>query len=145
MISYDGSELTAVLHRIAQAWKCFHKWQHVFLATAEIGVKLQLWTKAVYRSMVWGLQTIRKDKELYSRLATAQKLMVRKMMHLKRHTLHVGNEKVGLEPWLDFYKRSMSRAKADINRLSHCIKDLVRQERHRWTCHIAHSTNGDPG
>ena len=108
------------------------------MASTPLGPKSTFWMKTVYRSLVWGLQTIRKDVKLYQRLATTQKLMVRKMMKLKRHPIYDNNdEKIGIEPWLDWQIRSMSRAGAEIDRLHLGMSNLVEGELIAWAGRIS--------
>ena len=82
VISYDASEVEAFQHRISQSWKCYHKWKHIFETPGNLCDRLKLWTKTVWRSMVWGLQTCRYNQSLYEKVATTQKLMVRRFLRL---------------------------------------------------------------
>jgi hypothetical protein len=64
--------------------------------------------------------------------------MVRSMMGLKRKPIFDSdNNRIGFEPWLDFYKRSMSRAKAVIKEMGFDMNKLIWSERERWAKHIA--------
>ena len=93
ILAYDGSETSAVKHRIAQAWKCFAKWQQILLAPGDFNDQFVLWKKTVYRSLVWGLQTTRHNHHHNDRLSSCQKMMARKFMGLKRHQILEGDKK----------------------------------------------------
>jgi hypothetical protein len=137
VLSSDSCEKAAFSHRISQAWKCFFKWQHILMAPANLDDKFALWMKTVYRSMVWGLQTCRLEQGLLQRLATVQKLMVRKFMGLKRRPTIFQGERLGTEEWLAWQIRSMSRAGSETRARSLGIAELVQQERLSWAGHVA--------
>ena len=136
--SFDGSEIAAIKHRISKAWGCFHKWQHILLATGTLQAKITFWLKTVWRSLNWGLQTTRKNEYLTSLLSTTQKLMFRKMLRLKRHPIF-GNDdvKVGLEPWLQWQIRSMTRAGDEAKKHNVEMSKLMDLERHAWAGRVA--------
>jgi hypothetical protein len=58
--------------------------------------------------------------------------MVRKMMHLKRRPLVEGGIKVGMENWLDWQVRSMSRASAEMRKHGCSMGNLINDERLAW-------------
>ena len=138
IVASDGSEGPAVEHRITMAWRCFHKWIHIFTSQASIGTKLQFWKKTVFRSMAWGIETLCTSDFLTGKMATAQKFMVRRMLGLKRRPLLDSDRKpCGVEPWLDFFKRSMSNSGTKIYKGHVCMSDLIHGERKRWASHLA--------
>ena len=64
--------------------------------------------------------------------------MVRRMLGLKRRP--VFNEegvRVGCEEWLEYYKRSMSRAGREIRERGMDMRTLVGNEVQRWAGHIS--------
>ena len=88
--------------------------------------------------MTWGLETLREDGSLIAKLATAHKFMVTKMLGLKRRPLlDLDGNKIGVEKWLDFFKRSMSRAGSEIVRQNMEMNGLINRERVRWASHIS--------
>jgi len=99
---------------------------------------MRFWMKTVYRSLCWGLQTIRKDVKLNHRLNSVQKLMLRKMMKLKRHPIYDDNNvKIGIGPWLDWQIRSMTRAGVEITKLGLGMSNLVEGERITWAGRVS--------
>ena len=138
IVTGDGNEGPAIEHRITQPWRCFHKWAHIFMSKASIWHKLQFWKKTVFRSMAWGIETLRSNDFLLGRLVTAQKTMVRKMLGLKRRPLmNSDGNPCGVELWLDYFKRSMSRAGTEISKGNACLHTLIFEERKRWASHLA--------
>ena len=47
-----------------------------------------------------------------------------------------GNE-IGVEKWLDYFKRSMSRAGSEIKKVHLEMGALIHEERKRWASHIS--------
>ena len=138
IISYDGTETAAIKHRISSAWKCFSKWQHILLATSHLSTKVVFWMKTVYRSLIWGLQTTRKNEYLTGLLSTCQKLMFRKMMRLKRRPIHDENGKhVGVEKWLDWQIRSMTKAGTEIVNNKVEMGKQIEHERQVWAGRVS--------
>ena len=67
------------------------------------------------------------------RLATVQKLMVRKMMKLKRRPVCDSEGKnIGTEPWLEWQIRSMSNAGSEIKHNNVRVEELLDNERISW-------------
>ena len=110
IVTDDCFERQVVDHRISCAWSCYNKWKHVLESRASLDARLCFFNKTVAKSMLWCLETTRYDGDLDSRLNCAHRRMVRRMMRLKRHP----NEK-----WLDWHKRSFSRAKQAVDREHH--------------------------
>ena len=138
IVCADATEGPAIEHRITQSWRCFHKWAHIFSSKATIESKLQFWKKTVFRSMTWGVETLREDNTLVGKLATAHKFMVRKMLGLKRRPQLDDHENViGVEKWLDYFKRSMSRAGSEIRKVNMEMQALINGERIRWASHLS--------
>ena len=137
ILSYDGRETCAVKHRIAQAWKCFAKWQHILVGTGNLVDKLSLWRKTVFRSLVWGLQTTKHNEHHNERLSSCQKMMVRKIMGLKRRPVFQGDTKIGIEPWVQWQIRSLQRAQTEIRTQNMDIGTLLLNERRSWAGHVA--------
>ena len=138
IITFDSNETATIEHRIGQAWRCFNKWQHILLATASIDVKMQFWLKTVYRPLTWGLQTTRANEKLNSRLATTQRMMVRKMLKLKRWPIvDQDGTKTGTEPWLDWQIRSMTRASSEMRKRHLEIGPLLDGERKSWAARVS--------
>ena len=90
------------------------------------------------RSITWGVQTLRYNESLLAKLTTTFKSMVRRLLGLKRKPIldDQGN-RVGCEAWLDYYKRTMSRAGAEIDKRRMSTKTLVGQEVRRWANHVS--------
>ena len=84
-----------------------------------------------------GPPNLSKNVNLDKKLATAQKLMVRKFMCLKRRPVVVNGKKTGTEPWLDWQIRSMSRAGSEIRQRNLEIDSLLDAERLSWAAHVA--------
>ena len=88
--------------------------------------------------MTWAVQTLRHNEHYLDKLQTTFKLMVRKMLGLKRRPIcDDQGQKIGCEPWLDYYKRSMSRAGAEIAKRGMQVQGLVETETKRWASHIS--------
>ena len=138
IVTANGCEKQAIDHRISCSWGCFQKWSHIFCSNACLSQKMKFWYKTVFRSITWGVQTLRYNEAHFAKLNTTFKLMVRRMLGLKRRPiLDEEGGRVGCEQWLDFYKRSMSRAGDEIDKRSMSMKTLVGQEVHRWAGHIS--------
>ena len=64
--------------------------------------------------------------------------MVKTMLALKgKPVFDSAKNQTGLEPWLGFDRRRISRAKTVINELSIGMQKLIWEERERWAGHIA--------
>ena len=137
VLSYDANELPAVMHRITQAWKCFAKWQHILMADGTHDMKFCFWKKTVYRSLSWGIQTLRLDACLIKRLAITQRNMVRKFLRLKRHPIVVAGVKIGIEDWLTWQIRSLRKANSEILKRNCDMATLVTNEKASWAGHVA--------
>ena len=124
---------TAHEHRIKKTWGVFWKRRHILESSASLAVRLQFWNLTVGRSMLYGLATCRQNSFNTERLAIAQRAMVRRMLKLKRRPLENGT----LEPWVDWQKRSLRRAKQSIQEHSMSISVALAKERARWAGHIA--------
>ena len=78
-------------------------------------------------SLLWGLETTRKDVELNARLDSAHRRMVRRMMRIKKWPHG---------KWADWHKRSFQRATQVISD-SNCVLGFVLDEsRQTWMQHI---------
>ena len=93
--------------------------------------------KTVYRSLVWGLQTTRHNEHHNERLASCQRMMVRKLMGLKRFPIWHEGKKIGCEPWVDWQIRSLRRAATEISKRNLTIGHLVDAERVAWAGHVS--------
>ena len=133
VVSASGEERTAHEHRIKKAWGVFWKWRHVLESSASLAVRLHFWESTVGRSMLYGLATCRQNSFNAERLAVAQRAMVCRMLKLKRRPIGDGV----LEPWLDWQKRSLQRAKQTIQEHSMSITVSLAKERARWAGHIS--------
>ena len=88
--------------------------------------------------MTWAVQTLRHNTHYLAKLETTFKLMVRSMLGLKRRPIFdERGQKLGTEPWLDYYKRSMSRAGVEIDNRGMQMSNLVGKEVKRWADHIS--------
>jgi hypothetical protein len=138
IVTGDGNEGPAIEHRITQSWRCFYKWAHMLKSSASIWHRIQFWKKTVFRSMAWGVETLHNNDFLLGKLITAQKQMVCKMLRLKRRPIiDCNGVHCGVEPWLDFFKRSMSRAGTEITKGNACLVGMISEERKRWASHIS--------
>ena len=89
-------------------------------------------TVAKQRGPIMGIRTLRAVQQI-ARLDTTFKLMVRSMFGLKRRPVVDENGvRTGSEQWLDFYKRSMSRAGTEIRTRNMGMTNLVGKEVRRW-------------
>jgi hypothetical protein len=138
VIHNGAAEMPAITHRISAGWRCFAKWRHILTCKANLGDRLKFWQKTVFRSLAWGIQTLRTCESQYEKLACVQRLMVRCMLGLKRKPI-VDQEgtKIGMEPWLDYQKRSLRRAKEEIEACGLNMHNLLLMEKRRWAGHIA--------
>ena len=131
VVCCDSSEQHPILHRVSCAWKCFHKWGHVFKSSASIQAKAAFWCKTVLRSLIWGTVTLRGDNFVLQKLDCVQNDMFRKMLGLKRRPLQGG----GVEPWLEWQKRTLAKAKDTINSLGCRASNHFKNEKLRWAQH----------
>ena len=100
--------------------------------------KVTFWMKTVYRSLIWGLQTSRKNEFLTGLLSTCQKLMFRKMMRVKRRpVLNEEGSKIGVENWLDWQIRSMTNAGTQILKHDVDMSKLMHKERQAWADRVS--------
>ena len=138
IVNANGCEKQAIDHRISCSWGCFQKWSHIFCSTACLSQKMRFWYKTVFRSISWGVQTLRYNETHIVKLNTTFKLMVRRMLGLKRKPVfNDDGVRVGCEEWLEFYKRSMSRAGREINLRGMSMEELVGTEVRRWAGHVS--------
>ena len=138
IITDSGCEKEAINHRISCSWTCFQKWAHIFCSSAGLSQKLRFWQKTVFRSLSWGLQTLRHNQDNLDKLETTMKLMVRRMLGLRRRPVfNDEGVKVGCEEWVEFYKRSMSRAGKEVRERNMRMRNLVGEEVKRWAGHIS--------
>jgi len=64
--------------------------------------------------------------------------MVRRMLGLRRRPVfNDEGVKVGCEEWVEFYKRSMSRAGKEVRERNMTMRNLVGEEVKRWAGHIS--------
>ena len=131
VICCDCTEQHPILHRISCAWRCFHKWGHVFRSTASIQAKADFWCKTVLRSLLWGTVTLRGDSFVPTKLDTVQNDMFRRMLGLKRRPLPEG----GVEPWLQWQKRTLAKAKNAIQNLGCRASSYFVKEKIAWAQH----------
>ena len=92
MISSDGSEKEAFLHRVQQSWRTYFLWKRVLESNADIASKLLIWKATVMRSMQWALETTRQTQENSESLNIAQRSMFRKMLKRKRRPLAIASD-----------------------------------------------------
>ena len=91
--------------------------------------------KTVLPSLLWSLETTRGlTLDAKAKILSCQKWMFRKMLRIKRRPNCDGN---GLEPWLDFHKRSLSVAGNIINDLGICAVQTLENMKRKWVGHIA--------
>ena len=145
-VSMDNSFAEAIQHKIEGGWRCFYKWKHVLTSSASLNNKLDFFRRTVLRSLLWALATCKSSQNGLQKEATAMHLMVRKMLGLKRQPV-LGPDSVvlGVESWLDWQIRSMSRASSEIRQRGLEIGELVDAERLSWAAHVARfSLDGKP-
>ena len=70
--------------RISAAWRCFTKWRHILTCSADLETRLMFWCKTGFRSLSWGVQTLRCCPTPIEKLACVQRTMVKCMMGLKK-------------------------------------------------------------
>lgn len=132
----NASEKGTYEHRIAAGWACYHKWQHVLECRATIKARMSIFEKTVARSLICGLPTTRFEAHNNAKLLSAPKIIVRKMLKIKRQPIATFGTKI-LEPWIDWQKRSISKA-GQVIRDSNCdIVNLLAEDRLSWSQHIA--------
>ena len=138
MITMDNSAACAAEHRFVAGWKCFHKWKHVLTSSASLDNKLDFFKRTVVRSLMWALASCKSNKDATQKLASAMHQMVRQMMRLKRQPLvDASSNVVALEPWLDWHKRSLDRAKKELETRSLSTQHCLDAEKHAWAGHVA--------
>ena len=99
---------------------------------------MNFFAKTVSRSLVWALQSTRPGAHNHSRLLSAQKFMVREMMKISRKPIAVLEDGTKImEPWIDWQKRSMSKAGEMIIKTQTSVVDLLTLERNNWCDHVA--------
>jgi hypothetical protein len=133
MVDVRGEERGTYEHRIASAWKCYWKWKHILESEATLACRLEFWRKTVEKSLLWGLQTTRHTSAYVHRLASTQKMMIRKMIRIKRQPMGRGR----LEPWVDWQVRSLRIAADIIGREGMSIGNTLHELRLSWAGHIA--------
>ena len=99
---------------------------------------MRFWRMTVEKSLLWCLETTRKDKFLDSRLKTTQMYMVRRMMKEKR--IQHGNG--DFEPWLDWQKRSMRSAWKTVREQNCDIRSTLWDARKAWAGHVSRFGTG---
>ena len=134
-IAARGDEAVAFQHRISAAWATYGKWKHVLESEASIGAKISFWQATVGRSLLYNLVTCRPSKTQLEKLAIVQRNMVRRMLRLKRRPITL--EPLIMESWLDWQKRSLRRAKLEIQNNQACIVQTLTNERDLWARHIS--------
>ena len=133
IVSGHGQENKTYEHRITQSWKVYHKWKHMFACKSTcLAAKLYFWCKAVGMSMLWGLETTRKNTCLSKRLHTTQCLQVCKMIGIKR-IIKDGQ----VESWIEFSKRKFKTASTIITEHEIDIRNLLNDKINSWNLHIA--------
>jgi hypothetical protein len=110
----------------------YWKWKHVLESKASLAERLKFWNLTVARSMLYGLATCRQNSFNAERLAIAQRAMVRRMLKLKRRPMGAG-----LEPWVDWQIRSLSKAKSVVTEFDVSITKALAAERAKWSGHVA--------
>ena len=133
IVRADGHEQPAFHHRIQKGWACFHKWEHILCSRAPLATRLKFWSKVCEPSLLWGLQTVRaQNKKGLSALQFCQKMQIRKMLKLKRQPV-AGQ----IEPWLDWHKRTISKAGQICRNFRVDIVDKFHERRQSWGGHLA--------
>jgi hypothetical protein len=133
-IASRGDERIAYEHRIASAWACYWKWQHVLESGASIKAKISFWHATVGRSMMYNLCTTRADVFNSERLAITQRNMVRRMLRLKRQPITL--EPLVREQWVDWQIRSLRRAGEVVKEHASSVVTVLELERAKWASHV---------
>ena len=123
MISGDGSEREAYLHRAKQAWKTYYNWKHVLEAKVSISARIRVFQATVCKSLLWGLETTRQIQNNSQIILTTQRNMVRKMMGSKMRPLTLPFDGLPpiIESWLDWQIRTLKSAINCIEENDKCI------------------------
>ena len=133
IIRVDGHEQPAFHHRIQKGWACFHKWEHILCSSAPLPARLRFWSKVCEPSLLWGLQTVRmQNTKGLSALQFCQRMQIRKMLKLKRKP--IGGH---LEEWLDWQKRTLSKAGQICREFRIDIRERFLSRRVTWAGHFA--------
>ena len=144
MISGDGSEKAAYLHRVQQSWKTYFLWKRVLESCADIHSRVLVWKATVMRSMQWALETTRQTQENSEILNVAQRSMFRRMLKLKRRPLTVAsdNQPAIIESWLDWQIRTFQAASKLVRDTKSCVSVSLEEAKLSWIFHVGRFGTG---
>ena len=143
MISSDGTEREAYLHRSQMAWRTYHCWKHVLEARVDITARLRVFKATVLKSLTWGLETTRHTGDNDRIVTTTQRNMVRRMIKSKRRPIAFDFvDKPIYETWLQWQIRTMGLAIEAVNKNDCCVAQYLSNARSAWAAHIGRFGTG---
>ena len=134
-LSLDGRSQISLQARLECGWKAFFSRMEVWKASAPLISKLQVLHQVVQACVLYGAESWTLTAAQSRSLDVTLNAMIRRIMGLRRRPLPGG----GLEPWLDWWRRTNRAAReAWISAKFLPWSSVCKQMKWRWACTLAH-------